>query len=57
MMTIDEFRFSLAAAKNKDDFVDAIVEFIASIEDPELRLLILAELEMVLLEGRRRMNA
>jgi len=56
MMTIDEFRFSLSAAKNKDDFVDAIVEFISSIEDPELRLLILAELEMVLLEGRGRVN-
>ena len=57
MISVDELRFSLGIAKTKDDFVEAIVEFIASIEDPKLRLLILAELEQTLLEGRGRVNA
>jgi len=55
-MSVDELRFSLAAAKNKNDFIDVIVEFISSIENPKLQLLILAELETVLLEGRGRVN-
>ena len=56
MISLDEFKFSLSVAKTKEDFVDAIVDFIASVEDPELRALILAELEQTLLGGRGRVN-
>lgn len=57
MISLDEFKFSLSIARTKDDFIEAIVDFIASIEDPKLRLLILAELEATLLEGKGRVNA
>jgi len=56
MMTVDELKFSLSIVKTREDFVEAVVEFISSIEDPKLRLLVLAELEATLLEGRGKVS-
>ncbi|MGB7296805.1 MAG: hypothetical protein WBC70_14565 [Candidatus Aminicenantales bacterium] len=57
MIPLTEFERELATCEMVEDFVKIVSDFIASIEDPTLRTLVMLELETTLLEGQGRVDA